>query len=259
MPLISLPEGTIAFQEEFSLIQVMQLIEGTARWVAPETFNLLPVWYPEHARKAPLYKENWKEPQTNTSRKTGVSTPKFEGNTHANKALTKALGLRSKGREGWSCCHLWGIDDQKYQKSNVVVQDPCFFSCVANMVLLPAPLKAFTDIMPEVKAMLRICARNTYNWHCDHIEMTKINTKLDAWNDWSKYPSSWPREPETTQPKGTIPINSDIQKRAERRWHNIQRDMENPGPHYPKESVREVLCYWGLDLASPLEEARKNQ
>lgn len=41
-----------------------------------------------------------------------------------------------------------------------MVQDHQFYSCVANMVLLPAPLKAFTDAMPEVKAMLRVCSRN---------------------------------------------------------------------------------------------------
>jgi len=46
--------------------------------------------------------------------------------------------------------------------------DRCFFSCVGNMVLLPTPLKAFTDAMPEVKNMMRICTRNLYGWQCDH-------------------------------------------------------------------------------------------
>jgi hypothetical protein len=50
-----------------------------------------------------------------------------------------------------------------------------FFSCVGNMVLLPTPLKAFTDTMPEIKSMLRICARNLYGWQCDHESMSAIN------------------------------------------------------------------------------------
>ena len=58
----------------------------------PETFNFLPVWYPEHARQALFYKANWSEPQMNTNWQTGISIHKSKGNVHANKALTLALG-----------------------------------------------------------------------------------------------------------------------------------------------------------------------
>jgi len=256
MPISSLPEGTDALMAELSFGEVMRLIERTAKWVDAETFNLLPVWYPEHARQALFYKANWSEPQMNTNRQTGISTHKSEGNVHANKALTLALGLRSDGRKGWSCCHLWGVDDHTYQQANVVVQDPRFFSCVANMVLLPTPLKAFTDIVPEVKTMLRICARNTYRWQCDHTKMTGVNAALDAWNDWTDYPESWPREPGSSAPMGTMPNSNDIRESADRRWSRIQSDMEKAGPHYPRDSVRQVLKYWGSDLAAPLALAR---
>ena len=67
------------------------------------------------------------------------------------------------------------MDDARYQLSNVIVMDRRFFSCVGNMVLLPTPLKAFTDTMPEIKSMLRICARNLYGWQCDHESMSAIN------------------------------------------------------------------------------------
>lgn len=53
---------------------------------------------------------------------------------------------------------MWGIDDPTFGSLNVVVQDARYYSCVVNMVLLPTPLKAFTDFMPEVKAMLRTCS-----------------------------------------------------------------------------------------------------
>ena len=259
MPIASLPEGTKALMDELSIGEVMRLIERTARWVAPETFDLLPVWYPEHARKAAFYKANWSEPQMNKDRETGEIKRKSESNVHANKALTQALCLHSSGRKGWSCCHIWGVDDQTNQQANLVVQDPRFFSCVANVVLLPTPLKAFTDSMPKVKSMLRLCARNTYDWQCDHTEMTSINADLDNWHDWENYPASWPKKPREANPMGTILLNSDIQKRANRRWRKLQSDMENAGAHYPRESVRQVLDYWHLDLGAPLSSARKSR
>ena len=94
-----------------------------------------------------------------TTRATGASAHKVEGNINANQALTLALGLRKAQRPNWSCCHIWGLDDPKYQKSNDVVKDRRFFSCVANMVLLPTPLKAFTDTMPEIKAASHLLAQ----------------------------------------------------------------------------------------------------
>jgi hypothetical protein len=65
----------------------MRLIEHTARWVDLETFRLLPIWYPEHARGAHFYKKNWSEPQMNTNRETGHSEHKREANRYANVAL----------------------------------------------------------------------------------------------------------------------------------------------------------------------------
>ena len=58
-----------------------------------------------------------------------------------------------------------------------------FCSCVHNMIVLPTPLKAFTDTMPEIKAMLRVCARNLYSWQCDHESVEMINRSLDEWAD----------------------------------------------------------------------------
>jgi len=54
-----LPDGPVALREEMKLAEIMRLIERTARWVAPETFRLLPVWSPEYARRTLFYKANW--------------------------------------------------------------------------------------------------------------------------------------------------------------------------------------------------------
>src|SRR5260370_5902035 len=155
-------DGLEALRKVMSLREIASLIERTAQWVATETFRLLPLWFPEYARREPFYKSNWSEPQLNKSRATGQIVHKSEGNVHANEALTLALGLRKKLRPNWSCCHLWGLDDASFQRSNVVVMDRCFFSCVGNMVFLPTPLKAFTATVPEVKPMFRICPPTLY-------------------------------------------------------------------------------------------------
>ncbi len=237
-----LPDGLDALRVEMELGVVMRLIERTARWVDPATFRLLPTWYPEHARKAFFYKENWTVPQLNRGEH------KQEGNLHANKALTHALGLRSDDRPNWSCCHIWGVDDPLYQEANVVVQDRRFFSCVANMVLLPTPLKAFTDTVPEVKAMIRICARALYGWHCDHESLVETVAIIDRWGDWEAYPASWPRIPgDGMLPPGVVPLSRDIQKDASRRLTRIRQDLAQAGPHYPREKVRAALAYWKIE------------
>lgn len=243
----TLSDGLTALGEVLSLADIMRLIEQTARWVDPETFRLLPVWFPEHARRAPLYKANWTAPLTNTNRQTGISEEKREANVSAGKALTLALGLRSDDRPNWTCCHIWGIDDPLFQQANAVVQDPRFYSCVANMVLLPTPLKAFTDAMPEVKAMLRLCARALYGWQCDREELAATNAALDAWGDWSAYPASWPRRVGDAPPPGVMPLNDAIRADARTRLARIRRDLVEAGPLYPRESVREALAYWRIE------------
>jgi hypothetical protein len=244
-----LPDGLEALRQEMPLPIVMRLIERTARWVSPDTFRLLPVWYPEFARGAFFYKNNWAQPQLNKNRQTGVAVHKQEGNLYANKALTHALGLRSDDRPNWSCCHIWGVDDALFQSANAVVQDRRYYSCVANMVLLPTPLKAFTDAMSDVKAMIRICARHLYGWHCDHHSVSDGAAIIDGWIDWTAYPESWPTplRPDS-QPMGMIQPNDRIRTDVERRLSRIRRDLATAGPNYPKAEVLKVLDHWKIEL-----------
>jgi hypothetical protein len=243
-----LEDGLEALRRELDPTQVMRLIERTARWVDPETFGLLPVWYPEYARRTLFYKSNWSEPQTNTNRQTRLEEHKREANTYANKALTLALGLRSDLRPNWSCCHIWGVDDASFQESNEIVRDHRFYSCVGNMVLLPTPLKAFTDAMPEVKAMLRICARSLYGWHCDHDSTAAAVALIDSWDNWQSYPASWPRTDQKLIPTGVVKISDTIRRDASRRLDRIRQDLAHAGPHYPRDKVREAFEYWKIAL-----------
>lgn len=243
-----LPDGLEVLRRELSLADVMGLIERTARWVDPKSFEYLPVWYPEHARRGLFYKGNWSEPQMNTNRQTRLSVHKSEGNIHANKALTLALGLRSDERPNWSCCHIWGVDDELYQVSNSVVQDRRFFSCVANMVLLPTPLKAFTDVMAEVKEMLRVCALHLYGWSCDHEEVSHVSTEIMNWAGWDAYPESWPKPGRVSLPLGTVPFSERIKIAADSRMAAIRKDLASAGPYYPREEVTKVLAYWNITI-----------
>jgi hypothetical protein len=244
----TISDGLDELRKVISVRDIATYLERTARWTAPETFRLLPLWFPEHARRSPFYKKNWSEPLLNKNRLTGVSIHKSEGNVNANQALTLAIGLKKKLRPNWSCCHIWGIDDEKYQLSNDVVTDRRFFSCIGNMVLLPTPLKAFTDTMLEIKAMLRICARNLYGWQCDHDNLLATNAALEKWTDWSAYPASWPRSPNEKLPLGAVPLTSDIRASAAKRLADIRHDLEHAGPFYPRQEVRDTMAYWKIKL-----------
>lgn len=174
-----LPDGIDVFKSKVDIGAMMQMIEDCALWTSPETFQFLPVWYPDMARDQPIYKAGWNEPQLVKGK------PKSEGNLRAMDALTRCLGLSQQSRRNWTCCHIWGVDSDNYNMPNRVVRDPRFFSCPANMILLPDPMKFFTDKIPEVRTMLRICSRVLYGWTCDHEDMAHIEEELQGWSDWS--------------------------------------------------------------------------
>lgn len=236
-----LPHGVDALRDSMALPQVMAAVEATARWVAPETFELLPVWYPEYARGMQLTSAGWSQLRVRAD-----GTPARETNVQASKALTAALGLTPAGRRGWSCCHVWGVDDPRFASRNAIVRDHRFYSCVGNMVLIPDPMKAFTDCVPEVKAMLRLCARNLYGRACGGEE--DGTTAVAALADDPAWPASWPRAPGEGRPTGTIPLSDGIRRRAERRRAEIRSDLDTAGPLYPRERVQLAFAEFGVAL-----------
>src|SRR5262249_37799788 len=145
---------------------VARMIERTARWVHPDAFRALPVWFPETARRRPMFDSTWNNVYSNKDRETKAIAEKREPNIKAGKAFRSALGVAKTPK--WTVCPIWGVDDPNFQRSNRIVRDPRYYSCVGNMVWLPTPLKGFTDAMPEVKRMLRTCAFHLYSWACEH-------------------------------------------------------------------------------------------
>ncbi|PTX54582.1 hypothetical protein C8N43_3399 [Litoreibacter ponti] len=204
------------------------LIADAARWPSPAAFHTLPVWFPETARKQPLFKARWSKPMLNKGKE------KFQGNTEANRALTQALGTTSKTRANWSCCHIWGNDDQLYQSSRSEVNDRRYFSCLANMVLLPVPLKSFTDTVPGLKAALRIAAHRLYGF----MPSGRTRPDLDDAEDW--LPDNW----RAGEIPGVMPLSALVQKRIRARFATFVADYQESPGHYPKAEVRDVITYW---------------
>jgi len=240
-------DGLEVLREQLDLLTIMRLIEDTALWVDRETFEYLPVWYPEEARRDLMYKSNWSEVQKNTSKVSGETVHKRVGNGGANKALTMALGMKAKNRPNWTCCHIWGVDDPTYQKSNFVASDKRFYSCVGNMILLPTPLKAFTDVMQEVKDMLRIASSYYYDWLPDHPDLPTLSN-IEAACNWDAYPDSWPSKVKLASPKGIVQFNDVIKKNADKRLLAVSKLLANPGTYFPTQEVLDVLNYWKIGL-----------
>ncbi len=221
-------DGLKAMNRVIDPKEIARLIGELARWVDPEIFRLLPVWHPETARKQALFKAGWQEVQTNNGK------PKFEGNSKANAALSRALGISKKARPNWSCCHIWGNDDASFSKGNSEVNDPKYYSCIANMVLLPNPLKAFTDSVPEVKSALRLAAFQLYGF----LPQDRSAPTTEDTGEW--LPEGWERG----MVNGICRINPRIKKSAQSRANKIFDEFNNTAANYPHQQVSRVMRYW---------------
>jgi hypothetical protein len=65
---------------------------------------------------------------------------KFEANVAARQALMAALSVAAPKPKGWTVCHIWGYDDERFVSESFIVRNPRYYSCVANMMWLPTPL-----------------------------------------------------------------------------------------------------------------------
>lgn len=243
-----IPDGNEAIRDDIPA--VVELIERTARWVHPQTFRALPVWAPHIARGRPLHDVGWSRRITNTRKDTGVTADKFEGNVTALNALRAALGVASPKPKNWTVCHIWGYDDSSFAQRSNVVQDPRYFSCVANMVWLPTSLKGFTDSLPEIKALLRVCSFHLYGWACEHPSVADEAAKVRSGWTPDGYPKTWPSPDRPgVLPRGTAPFTASIEREINKRKQKIKADLANPAYlHYPRDEVLEVLRFWNVSL-----------
>lgn len=224
---------------------IMSMIARTARWAHPEVFKTLPVWRPDTARTMPLHKADWITPSTNKG------TPKAEGNVNAQVSLLAALGVVGKKPAHWTTCHIWGYDDAGFVGRSRVIQDRRYFSCVGNMVLLPTPLKGFTDAVPEIKRHLRVCAYHLYGWACEHEDAAEEAALIRSGSVPDGYPAEWPTADRSVLPPGTGPFNDIIKRKIAARKKQIAHLLGATELHaYPRDAVRDVLDFWRIDLSA---------
>lgn len=226
---------------------IVDLIARTSRWVHPDTFRALPVWYPETARGQPIYDVRWGNVYKNTSRSTAKMTDKSEPNIKAGKAFVAALGI--KKRDNWTVCHIWGVDDPKFQRTNSVVRDPRFYSCVGNMVWLPTPLKGFTDAVPDIRRMLRTCAFYLYGWACEHPDVASQALEVRAGKVPDGYPEIWPGPGRYVLPPETAPFSPRVASAIAKRKEELRRMLGDASlTCFPREDVRKVLEFWKVEI-----------
>ena len=241
----NVPDGLDEIRHK--LPDIVQMIAATARWVHPDAFRALPVWYPETARGRPIYDATWTRVYTNTKRQTGTVSEKAEPNIKAGKAFVGALGVSKV--DNWTVCHIWGVDDPKFQLPNRIISDPRYYSCVGNMVWLPTPLKAFTDAMPEVKTMIRTCAYHLYGWVCEHEDVADQARTVREGALPAGYPEQWPTAERRLPPPGTALFLPKVTAAIERRKSELRRMLADDNlVHFPRDEVREVLAFWGVRL-----------
>src|SRR5258708_24202557 len=201
-------DGNNEIRAEIPLI--VEIVARNALWVNPETFRRLPVWCPYTARGQRDYDKTWKKQYQNKNRSTGEISGKTEANVSASKVLVAALGVAPPKPRNWSVCHIWGYDDPAFTEAGSIVRDPRYYSCVANMIWLPTPLKGFTDSLPEVKAVLRTCAFYLFGWACEHPSVKAQATAIRAGEIPEYYPKNWPGPNQTNSPGGTAEFTNEI-------------------------------------------------
>jgi hypothetical protein len=239
------PDGLEDLKQSMSTI--IDLMARTARWVHPDTFRALPVWYPETARGQPIYDANWGSVYRNRNRSTTKVTEKSEPNIKAGKAFVAGLGTRKA--PNWTVCHIWGVDDPKFQRSNGVVRDPKFYSCIGNMVWLPTPLKGFTDAVPEVKRMLRTCAFYLYDWACEHPDVQEQAKEVRSGVVPEGYPTVWPAPGRRVLPPGTAPFSPRVAQAIAIRKEQLRRMLNDRRlTNFPRKQAKDVLKFWKIQL-----------
>jgi hypothetical protein len=219
-------------------ISVIDLIVHTARWVDPEIARILPVWYPAYHRGMELFQADWVTPQMNAKRGQRVK----ESNVRAGMALKDATGNKC---DNWTCCHIWGYSDPTFQVKGSLTYNRRYYTRVSNLVLLPTPVKALTDCVPDVQQALRICAWHLYGWTPDPADAPEASMVRSGWIP-DHYPTAWPNGSSMFYPPGLVRATDAIKAKACRRKAAIVRELcqaeRGEIPNYPLSAVREILA-----------------
>jgi hypothetical protein len=199
-------------------IPVMDLIVRTARWADPAVVTELPVWYPAFRRGMELFKADWNRPQLRQDR-----TRSLETNYRANWTIHAAVGYKGPN---WTCCHVWGYSDLSFQQRGSLTYRHQYYTCLPNLLLLPSPVKALTDCMPEVQQAIRVCSWQLYGWTPDPTDASEAELIRSGWVP-SHYPSVWPSLGNPVVPPGLVRATPAILRQARRRKEAIAEELRH--------------------------------
>lgn len=150
-------------------IDLAKLVALTSVWANPKVFDSLReqnqygVWYLNIRRCR----------HKGEARRQTINGITLDDNSKAKEAIKLATGI--KEITNYHACHVWAEScyDEKYH------------TCIANLVLIPAPLAGLTDHHPEIIEILKYKAFELFNWY--PIEKSPPSKPI-------KYPSQW-KEP----------------------------------------------------------------
>lgn len=103
-----------------------------------------------------------------------------------------ATGIQRDKIKNYHACHIWADScyDEKYH------------TCIANLVLIPAPLAGLSDYHPEIAKILKYRAYELFNWYFGESPPIKP----------IKYPSLWKEPAEFSET-----IRQSLKKRLRKR------------------------------------------
>lgn len=154
--------------EKQSIIDLTELVAYTGIWANPKVFDCLKkqnqfgVWYPNMRRARNIERRR--------DRINGVT---LDDNTYARKSILFATGIQQKNIKNYHACHVWADScyDEKYH------------TCIANLVLIPAPLAGLTDHHPEIAEILKYRAFDLFDWYLGESPPAKSIKYSSLWKE----------------------------------------------------------------------------
>ena len=196
-------------------------LEKESNWADPITYRSLEVWYPGFYRAAQLFKRD------GTPRKPHGTQPyRKEGNRRARCAIREGLGYdcRIGHPDGWVACHIWGSDRGDGER---IVDNPDYYSRLANLLLLPSDLHKKVDDHTELRCILQTCAFYLYGWLCANPVASGGAELIRSGFITEFYPKNWPSyRGDTKVPKGIARYNSVIAVALQRRKQAIEQHKD---------------------------------
>lgn len=211
-------------------------LEKESNWADPITYRSLEVWYPGFYRAAQLFKRD------GTPRKPHRTQPfREEGNRRARWSIREGLGYdRDIGHpDGWVACHIWGSDRGDGER---IVDNPDYYSRLANLLLLPSDLHKEVDDHRELRSILQTCAFYLYEWLCPQPTVSDRAEPIRNGRIPDFYPKNWPSSRgDPRVPRGIVRYNSAIAVALEHRKQAIEQHKDcwelkrctNPVSHNP--------------------------